>query len=835
MGDRRKLQGEIDRCLKKVTEGVELFDDIWQKVHSAPNHNQKDKYEQELKKEIKKLQRHRDQIKGWLSSPDVKDKTPLQEARKQIETQMERFKVVEREMKTKAYSNHGLDAGLKADPQEKEKEECIHWITEGISELRIQIDKFESDIESISATMKKRRNDRDKQERLDEMKHSIERHKFHIESLEKILRAMDNEAIDLKLVRDLQADVEHYVKSNQEPDFKENDMMYDEIDMDNLTTIMAPLITTAPSQSHPPSLPNGATSSLSSNPSALIDLSTPLANIHPNLHPTTERAIPSSATNSTHGDNDLTTPSSTQPSSPTASPALSSTDEQKRTKFDLDDQSSQRKRSNSSTNGSLTTTTTLSHLTSPKSSSSSVPKHSQSSTNPPPFNYSTSVGQTSTSTTNQTTVNTPPVLPYSAIVSQNTSSTTTTGTTSNSNVKQQVFSPSSKQMSRQLSTDTNATASTSHPPSLLGATNDRTNLTSQHSHNDHLQSSLSSSSGGTLNNGPTISSSIYTTNSTGSTSRTNSNIPLELPLTNSTLDPSMNSQQSPLLSRILPDNDRSINPSISSSSSTITTIATTTAAASTMSGPPPGIANGTSDSHSALDPYAFPNLPPPSSDSTSTMNTNLPTTPSFLPAEPLPSNGGLIGQMPDLHSNRFPFASTQHQHHQHQHQHQHQQQSMVNTRVPLTPAEQRMLNRLNSAFTKLPSLLESERQRTNANRIYARTPLAPGQTVPYYPQVPPTGSDTPEFYYRLAPDTLFFVFYYMEGTRAQYLAAKALKRQLWRFHTKHMMWFQRHEEPKVITDEYEQGAYIFFDYTQWQTRKRDSFTFEYKFLEDREF
>jgi hypothetical protein len=51
MGDRRKLQGkfsfslvllnlkktnsflgEIDRCLKKVTEGVETFEDIWQKV-----------------------------------------------------------------------------------------------------------------------------------------------------------------------------------------------------------------------------------------------------------------------------------------------------------------------------------------------------------------------------------------------------------------------------------------------------------------------------------------------------------------------------------------------------------------------------------------------------------------------------------------------------------------------------------------------------------------------------------------------------------------------------------------------------------------------------------
>lgn len=35
------VSGEIDRCLKKVTEGVETFDDIWQKVHNATNSNQK--------------------------------------------------------------------------------------------------------------------------------------------------------------------------------------------------------------------------------------------------------------------------------------------------------------------------------------------------------------------------------------------------------------------------------------------------------------------------------------------------------------------------------------------------------------------------------------------------------------------------------------------------------------------------------------------------------------------------------------------------------------------------------------------------------------------------
>ena len=82
------------------------------------------------------------------------------------------------------------------------------------------------------------------------------------------------------------------------------------------------------------------------------------------------------------------------------------------------------------------------------------------------------------------------------------------------------------------------------------------------------------------------------------------------------------------------------------------------------------------------------------------------------------------------------------------------------------------------------------------------------------PQVPLPHSDTVEFFQRLSTETLFFIFYYMEGTKAQYLAAKALKKQSWRFHTKYMMWFQRHEEPKIINEEYEQvcsyAVYMFY-------------------------
>ena len=122
MADKRKLQGEIDRCLKKVQEGVETFEDIWQKVHQASNANQKEKYEADLKKEIKKLQRLRDNIKTWLTSNEVKDKRVLLENRKLIETQMERFKVVERETKTKAYSKDGLGTVGKVDPKQQERE-----------------------------------------------------------------------------------------------------------------------------------------------------------------------------------------------------------------------------------------------------------------------------------------------------------------------------------------------------------------------------------------------------------------------------------------------------------------------------------------------------------------------------------------------------------------------------------------------------------------------------------------------------------------------------------------------------------------------------------------
>lgn len=35
MGAARKIQSEIDRTLKKVQEGIDIFDEIWEKVSIA--------------------------------------------------------------------------------------------------------------------------------------------------------------------------------------------------------------------------------------------------------------------------------------------------------------------------------------------------------------------------------------------------------------------------------------------------------------------------------------------------------------------------------------------------------------------------------------------------------------------------------------------------------------------------------------------------------------------------------------------------------------------------------------------------------------------------------
>lgn len=113
---------------------------------------------------------------------------------------MERFKVVERETKTKAYSKEGLGAAQKVDPTTREREDLSNWLNSAIDQFQLQMDQMECEIELIMAA-KKKKLDKDKQERMDELKLSMERHRFHMGKLETILRMLDNLSVDINAVR----------------------------------------------------------------------------------------------------------------------------------------------------------------------------------------------------------------------------------------------------------------------------------------------------------------------------------------------------------------------------------------------------------------------------------------------------------------------------------------------------------------------------------------------------------------------------------------------------------------------------------------------------------
>jgi len=213
MGAARKLQGEIDRTLKKVQEGIDEFDQIWQKVHDTENANQKEKFEADLKKEIKKLQRLRDQIKTWINGADIKDKTPLFDARKAIEREMERFKACEKEAKMKQFSKAALGLADRLDPREQAKSESRGWINELVEQLNVQIEQYEYEIEELAANLKKKAKPPPKLVALEEV---VTTHKKHTTQLEKALRCLDNDAISSEDIDPLKEELEYYLAQSQE-------------------------------------------------------------------------------------------------------------------------------------------------------------------------------------------------------------------------------------------------------------------------------------------------------------------------------------------------------------------------------------------------------------------------------------------------------------------------------------------------------------------------------------------------------------------------------------------------------------------------------------------
>lgn len=705
MADKRKLQAEMDRCFKKIQEGVDAFEDTWQKLHHANNANQKDKYENDLKKEIKKLQRLRDQIKSWASSNDVKDKKTLLDYRKLIETQMERFKVVERETKTKAYSKEGLVSAAKVDPAQKAKDETRQWMQQMLDTFNIQIDCYESEIESLNSQSRKKKFERDKQDRVDTLKSLLEKHRFHVKNLETLMRMMDNQKIQPDKINVIRDDVEYYLESCTDPDFEDNEFLYEDMGLDE--SIASNIAVTAVSP--------------------------------------TEKQLNSSITSNSKDEEDkIERVSSPSPVSNHVWPAGKEEDSRKRLKSE--EFVSPRKPVNNNSNSQRVAT-------------------SRSVSNP-----AASVATATSNKQNQNSANSSHNQAYASAASG-------VGTQ---------LTPSKQTGPTQFSASKAESEPISKKP--LSIQNDSSWLTSNHvteskPSNAEVQSAINSivSSVASL--------SVTANGDTLTDARSDSTISSEATsnLTNPQSGSSLMSSGS-MMSNIMQNGPISLLNKINSLKNI----------------PDPPKASSNADENSSVSPVYSQNSP--DSFGAAPLDTrpdlaSLVKAPNASNQQGSPSGGEahiepLLGVAP------LGIAS-------------------------LTKDQVYQQAMLEACWRHMP-------HPSDAERLRHYLPRNPCPTPTYYPQSPLLRHDTLEFYLRLSTETLFFIFYYMEASKAQYMAAKALKKQSWRFHTKYMMWFQRHEEPKTITDEFEQGTYIYFDYEKWGQRKKEGFTFEYRYLEDRE-
>lgn len=160
------------------------------------------------------------------------------------------------------------------------------------------------------------------------------------------------------------------------------------------------------------------------------------------------------------------------------------------------------------------------------------------------------------------------------------------------------------------------------------------------------------------------------------------------------------------------------------------------------------------------------------------------------------------------------------------------------TRSFPTKSDQKQIDNQIHALTMALSCLPASHDRDRPGSYKPRNPYVTPPAFFDGPGPSPVFED-PAIFEKFNPDTLFFIFYYEQGTYQQFLAARELKKQSWRFHKKYKTWFQRHQEPQVTTDDYEQGTYVYFDYqgsyenkSGWCQRIKYDFTFEYEFLED---
>ncbi|KAG5503336.1 hypothetical protein GH5_04406 [Leishmania sp. Ghana 2012 LV757] len=223
MSNIKKVQTEADRLLKKVNEGLDAYDELHEKLANAPNASAKERLEGDLKRELKKLQRHREAMKSFMQNDDYKEKPKMQVSRKKIEERMETFRAIEREMKTKAFSNEGLASAA----LEKADSATEQWLKDAIEEGRKKIELLEYEVQKANNGRVRR----GKQQQKSEYQVRLENLQTHFFKWESLLRMVNNEELDTDEVDDLQESIQKVLEDDVDLEVMEDMSIYDSFDI----------------------------------------------------------------------------------------------------------------------------------------------------------------------------------------------------------------------------------------------------------------------------------------------------------------------------------------------------------------------------------------------------------------------------------------------------------------------------------------------------------------------------------------------------------------------------------------------------------------------------
>ena len=217
-----------------------------------------------MKKEIKKLQKFRDQIKTWQLNDSIEAAivpSRLQEHRRLVEEAMERYKDVEKSSKMKSYSNQSIMlAALEHDENRNltpQGLECVEFLETCIEELTEQNEELELEYEKLSQKKTSKKNSSHLDERKADIDNFTAKNNFHVEKMEHCIQFLKRGRIQAELVEFIKDDISFYIELNQEPDFIDDETLYDEIFKEAAKVKEDPDLVQPPTQPQSDSVLNG--------------------------------------------------------------------------------------------------------------------------------------------------------------------------------------------------------------------------------------------------------------------------------------------------------------------------------------------------------------------------------------------------------------------------------------------------------------------------------------------------------------------------------------------------------------------------------------------------